>query len=69
MFETEENHGEADLLNEEEGEEEIDAETENGREPLVRSKLLGKIQKDLGNLQIVTRPDSHNNYLARTQDS
>ena len=35
MLETEEKHGEADLLNEEEGNEEIDAGRENEREPLV----------------------------------
>ena len=40
MFETEEKHGEADLLNEEEGNEEIDAGRENEREPLVRTEIF-----------------------------
>ena len=39
MIETEENHREADLLNEEEGEEKVDAERENEREPLVHRNI------------------------------
>ena len=66
MFEVEERYDETDLLNEEEGNEEIDAGRGNEREPLVRTE---NVRRDLGGLQIITRSDSHNHCLARTQDS